>query len=210
MYCVSGWLTIFEPSTSSSESGLRRHAFGFRAPFANAFDGHLRERRGADAVLGHVALDLHREELRREHQAGLAVPGAEPPVLGQRVERARRVLVEADDERGLALRRTASIACAVASAEPPVAQPLRTLMNGTPVRPSTETVVSALPAASEPPAANSTSCQPRPASRERRARGDRGHLEPGDARVAAEGMDAQPDDRDVGGRGHRSSAGAKA
>src|SRR5215210_5009160 len=58
----------------------------------------------------------------------------------------------------------ASIACAVASADPPVAQPLRTLMNGTPVRPSTETVVSALPAASEPPAANSTSCQPMPAS----------------------------------------------
>ena len=59
----------------------------------------------------------------------------------------------------------ASIACAVASADPPVAQPLRTLMNGTPVRPSTETVVSALPAASDPPAANSTSCQPMPASR---------------------------------------------
>ena len=59
----------------------------------------------------------------------------------------------------------ASIACAVASADPPVAQPLWTLMNGTPVRPSAETVVSALPAASDPPAANSTSCQPTPASR---------------------------------------------
>ena len=41
MYCVSGWLTIFEPSTSSSESGLRRHAFGFSAPFENAFDATL-------------------------------------------------------------------------------------------------------------------------------------------------------------------------
>ena len=59
----------------------------------------------------------------------------------------------------------ASMACAVASADPPVAHPLLTLMNGTPVRPSTDTVVSALPAASEPPAANSTSCQPTPASR---------------------------------------------
>src|SRR5215212_72343 len=58
-----------------------------------------------------------------------------------------------------------SIACAVASADPPVAQPLRTLMNGTPVSPSTDTVVSALPAASDPPAANSTSCQATPASR---------------------------------------------
>ena len=59
----------------------------------------LGERRLADAVLGHVALDLHREELRGEHEAGLAVPGAEAPVLGQRVERAGRVLVEADHER---------------------------------------------------------------------------------------------------------------
>src|SRR3954452_2926012 len=57
-----------------------------------------------------------------------------------------------------------SIACAVVSAEPPVAHPFETLMNGTPVSPSTDTIVSALPAASEPPAANSTSCQPRPAS----------------------------------------------
>jgi hypothetical protein len=63
--------------------------------------GDLGQRRRADAVLGHVALDLHREELRREHQAGLAVPGAKPPVLGQWVERAGRVLVEADHERDL-------------------------------------------------------------------------------------------------------------
>src|SRR3954447_642907 len=57
-----------------------------------------------------------------------------------------------------------SIACAVVSADPPVAQPLDTLMKGTPVMPSTETIVSALPAASDPPAAKSTSCQPMPAS----------------------------------------------
>ena len=41
MYCVSGWLTIFEPRTSSSESGLRRQAFGLRAPLANAFAATL-------------------------------------------------------------------------------------------------------------------------------------------------------------------------
>ena len=57
-----------------------------------------------------------------------------------------------------------SIACAVLSAEPPVAQPFLTLMNGTPVKPSTDTVVSALPAESEPPAAKSTCSQPMPAS----------------------------------------------
>ena len=57
-----------------------------------------------------------------------------------------------------------NIACAVIKAEPPVAHPFLTLMKGTPVRPSTDTVVSALPAASEPPAAKSISSQPRPAS----------------------------------------------
>ena len=71
-------------------------------------------------------------------------------------------------------------------------------MNGTPVSPRTETVVSALPAASEPPAANSTSSQPMPGVVQRGARGDRGHLEARDPRVAAEGMDAQADDGDVG------------
>ena len=41
MYCVSGWLTILEASTSCSESGRRRQALGLRAPFSNAFDATL-------------------------------------------------------------------------------------------------------------------------------------------------------------------------
>ena len=41
MYCVSGWLTILEASTSSSLSGRRRQAFGLREPFANAFEATL-------------------------------------------------------------------------------------------------------------------------------------------------------------------------
>ena len=41
MYCVSGWLTILDPSTSSSDSGLRRHAFGLSEPLANAFAATL-------------------------------------------------------------------------------------------------------------------------------------------------------------------------
>src|SRR6185503_15433716 len=52
-----------------------------------------------------------------------------------------------------------SIACAVVSADPPVAQPFLTLMNGNPVSPSAATDVSALPPASDPPAAKSTSSQ---------------------------------------------------
>ena len=59
----------------------------------------LRQRRLGDAVLAHVALDLHCEELGREHQPGLAVPLSEPPVLGQRIERAARMLVEAHHQR---------------------------------------------------------------------------------------------------------------
>src|SRR5580765_8721721 len=43
------------------------------------------------------------------------------------------------------------------SDEPPVAQPFFTLMNGTPVGPRSATIVSALPASSLPPYANSTS-----------------------------------------------------
>src|SRR5205814_5302372 len=41
MYWVSGWLTIFEASTSSSVSGRRRHAFGLREPFSNALAATL-------------------------------------------------------------------------------------------------------------------------------------------------------------------------
>ena len=41
MYWVSGWLTILEASTSSSDSGRRRHALGLRAPLANAFAATL-------------------------------------------------------------------------------------------------------------------------------------------------------------------------
>ena len=101
MYWVSGWLTILEARISSSLSGVRRHAFGLRAPFANALAATLARVDVGDAVLGHVALDLHGEELRGEHQAGLAVPGADAPFLRQGVERPSRVLVEADDERHL-------------------------------------------------------------------------------------------------------------
>ena len=41
MYCVSGWLTILEASTSSSDSGRRRQALGLRAPFSNALAATL-------------------------------------------------------------------------------------------------------------------------------------------------------------------------
>ena len=47
-------------------------------------------------MLVHVALDLHAEELRREHQAGLAVPVADAVVGRHRIERAAWVLVEPD------------------------------------------------------------------------------------------------------------------
>src|SRR5439155_8940131 len=47
MYCVSGSLSIVEPSISASVKGVRRHAFGFSAPlrydFAATFDRMLGE-----------------------------------------------------------------------------------------------------------------------------------------------------------------------
>ena len=46
----------------------------------------------------HVALELRAEELRRHHQAVLAVPRGQRPVGGIVLEGAARVLVEADDE----------------------------------------------------------------------------------------------------------------
>ena len=53
-------------------------------------------------------------------------------------------------------------------AEPPVAQPLATLMNCRPVNPSCDTMVSAAPAAAEPPKANWTSSHFTPASAQAR------------------------------------------
>jgi hypothetical protein len=41
MYCVSGWLIIGDEAISSSDSGVRRHAFGFREPFRKAFSATL-------------------------------------------------------------------------------------------------------------------------------------------------------------------------
>ena len=101
-----------------------------------------------------------------------------------------------------------SIACAVISAEPPVAQPFLTLMNGTPVRPSTDTVVSALPAASEPPAAKSTCSQPMPASASAARAAWAAISRPETPGWRPNGMDAEPDDGDV--VAHRASTGRNA
>ena len=80
-------------------------------------------------------------------------------------------------------------------------------MNGTPVSPSTDTDVSALPAASEPPAAKSIVLPADAGVVERPAGGDGAHLQAGHAVVPAERVDAEAHDRDVGRSG---SAGRKA
>ena len=96
MYFVSGGLTIGDSAISSIDIGVRRQALGFSAPLRYALAAIVGEHGRVDVVLVQVALDLHREELRRQHHAGLAVPVAEPVLRRQRVERARRMLVEAD------------------------------------------------------------------------------------------------------------------
>ena len=79
-----------------------------------------------------------------------AVPVAEAGPVGVGPEGAGRVLVEpyGDDQVGGA---GPDGVGGLISALPPVAQPLATLMNGTPVRPSRLTSVSAAPAARLPP-----------------------------------------------------------
>ena len=100
MYCVSGYDSISDSATSSSLSGLRRHAIGLSAPLRNALAPTLASVGWRDAVLVHVAVDLHPEELRGERQARAAVP-----VLAARpldAERALLVLVEADGDAEVA------------------------------------------------------------------------------------------------------------
>ena len=101
MYRVSGSLTMSAAAISSADIGSRRQALGFSAPLRYAFSATLRQGRRGDAVLAHVARDLDAEELGGHHQPGLAVPVGQAPVLGSRVERAARVLVEADREGDL-------------------------------------------------------------------------------------------------------------
>ena len=59
----------------------------------------------ADAVVVHVAVDLHGEELRREEVADLAVPGRGGVVDGIGRERAGLVLVHADGDADVVLAR---------------------------------------------------------------------------------------------------------
>jgi hypothetical protein len=82
---------------------------------------------------------------------GFAVPVRQVVVARLRIERAARVLVEADRKPKVELARGLMADQAPNSADPPVAQPFETLMNGRPVVPSSVTIVSALPAASDPP-----------------------------------------------------------
>ena len=77
-----------------------------------------------------------------------------------------------------------------------MAQPLATLTNGRPVRPSWLTIVSAPPAAAEPPKANSTSLHSMPGVGEGLAHGEGALLQAGRV-VPAERVDADPDDGDV-------------
>ena len=103
----------------------------------------------------------------------------------------------------------ASIACAVASADPPVAQPLRDVDErhaGEPEHRHRRVRV----AGRVGPAGGELHVLPADAGvAQRGARGDGGHLQARHALVAAERMDADPDDGDVG-RAHACSTGRNA
>ena len=197
MYWRSGSLTIFEASTSSSDSACRRHAFGLRLPFSNALAATFASVDSLIAVLGHVALDLHREELGREHQPGLAVPGADAPLLGQRVERARRVLVEADHDGDLGAarqqhrvrgdQRRAARRAAVLDVDERDARQAEHRHRGVGVARGVRA------------ASGEVDLSPSRCRRPRARRGPRGRPSPGRRRRGwrPNGMDPQPDDRDV-------------
>ena len=86
-------------------------------------------------------------------------------------------------------------ACWVMAA--PVAQALNTFMNGMPVRPSRPVSGSAWATSQLPPKAQSTSFHATPASLQRQLDGVGAHLERGLVAEPAEGVQADPDDRDV-------------
>ena len=163
MNWVSGWLTIFDARISFAVSGLRRHAFGLSAPLRNALaatSARVAELMPCSLMYRWIFMaknwvvsirPVSPYQRPRPQSSGSALnaPGG---CLSKPTTRAR----SADPAR--------SIAWAIVSAEPPVAQPFLTLTNGTPVSPSIATEVSALPAASLPPTAKSISGQLTPAS----------------------------------------------
>ena len=105
MNLVSGSLTIGEARIVSTSTASRRQACSVSTPLANAFSATAAKRRRADAVHRHVALDLHREELRGQHQPGFAIPFGQAPVGGLGIEGAARMLVEADRDAEVELAR---------------------------------------------------------------------------------------------------------
>ena len=147
-------------------------------------------------MLVHVALDLHAEELRGEHHPRLPVPVPDAVARRLRVEGTPRVLVETDGDDDVGGAGADRVVRADRARSPPVAQPLATLMNGTPVSPSLDTSVSASPAAAEPPNAYS---HPRPldAGVGQRGAGRVCALLEARQRVAAERVDPGPHDRNI-------------
>src|SRR4051794_30393570 len=107
-------------------------------------------------------------------------------------------------------------------AEPPVAQPLRTLTNGRPVRPRSATMASALPPSRDPPAAGFPPGAPPAVGEVQVGPADPGvvqglphrvhaHRPRRDSVVAPERMQADTDDRHLGPvHAALPSAGAKA
>ena len=163
MYLVSGWLTIAELAISSSVSGLRRQACGLRAPLRNAFA----------ATLARVAADIPYSCMYRwifmPKNWVVSIRPVSPYQRPRPLSSGSALNAPGGClSKPMAMTRSWSpdrmARSAMASALPPVAHPLRTLMNGKPVRPRSLTSVSAFPAARLPPNAHCTSAQPIPAS----------------------------------------------
>ena len=161
MYLVRGYESISEFAISSSESGLRRHAMGFIAPFRYAFSATREsvERVIPNSCMYRLIFIPKNWVVRARPDRPYHSPISE--VLGRNAPRSCL-------SKPMAMPRSnipdLTEFQAENRAEPPVAQPFMTLMNCKPVRPNFETIRSAAPADLLPPKANCMSCQARPES----------------------------------------------
>ena len=104
---VLGQRVVEHPRREDLLLGDRLAAEGVRVERAVAvvLGRHLGQGLVGDAVVVHVAVDLHGEELRGEEVPDLAVPGRRAVVDGVGGERARLVLVHADGDADVVLAR---------------------------------------------------------------------------------------------------------
>ena len=163
MYWVSGSLIIGAPRISSSDNGFRRHAISLSEPLRKARAAACASTRSSMSCSSMYRVVFSAKNwvvsispVRPYHAPSPKSSGAALKAPRSCLSKPIAMATSADPE--------VMAWAATVNALPPVAHPLLTLMNVSPVRPRSATSVSAAPADRLPPAANCTSSQPIPAS----------------------------------------------